>query len=165
MDNKLAIMAIPLTQGLYALVDGEDYEELNQFKWSFSQMRNLKYAMRGSCVGGKRKTIYMHRQILNPPHNIHIDHDNGCGLDNRRANLRLATSAQNLWNQRKITTAFSSKYKGISWVQRDKRWRVSIMCNGKRKYIGSFVSEADAAKAYNEVAQKYYGKFARLNDV
>ena len=94
---------------------------------------------------------------------MQIDHINDNGLDNRRSNLRICSQSQNLMNCRKPKTLFSSKYKGVSWVQKHKRWKVSIAFKGKRKYIGHFLSEIDAAKAYNKAAEKYFGEFARLN--
>jgi len=90
-----------------------------------------------------------------------IDHINGCGLDNRRANLRLASAAQNAWNSGKRNP--NSGYKGV-WFARDKNlWRAAIVCNGRRIHLGYFNDKCEAAKAYDMAAKKYHKDFAVLN--
>jgi hypothetical protein len=91
------------------------------------------------------------------------DHINHNGLDNRKANLRQATRAQNCWNKRKQKGSHSSKYKGVSWLSREKKWQARIQANGRKIFIGSFKNEIDAAKAYDRAAKKYYKEFASLN--
>jgi hypothetical protein len=103
----------------------------------------------------------MHRQLIAPPAGYVIDHVNGCGLDNRRANLRLATAAQNAWNAGKRSGR--SGYKGV-WLAKNKGlWRASIVCCGQRKHLGYFRDKCAAAKAYDRAAQEYHGEFAMLN--
>jgi len=107
----------------------------------------------------------MHREIMDAPAGMEVDHINGNGLDNRKCNLRLATSSQNKRNQRKQRRKTSSKYKGVYWHKRDKVWVVRIQAEGKEKYIGSYKTEQEAALAYNEAALKYHGEYAKLNEV
>lgn len=78
---------IALSQGKVAVVDNEDYEWLNQWKWSALKSRATWYAVRQDYSGNKQKTIYMHRQILNSHPGQKTHHLNGDGLDNRRANI------------------------------------------------------------------------------
>ena len=88
---------IPLSRGLFALVDDEDYDELNKYNWNATEVRGAYYARR--YVGfqdGKSITIKMHQQIMGENG---ADHINGDGLDNRRSNLRPATEQQNRWNR------------------------------------------------------------------
>jgi len=106
----------------------------------------------------------MHREILNPPDHLLVDHINRNGLDNRKANLRPATRSQNSMNKPFIkTTPSSSKYRGVSWSKSQKKWNVQIGLNGKHKFIGYFHDEIQAAKAYDRAAKLYHKEFAVLN--
>jgi hypothetical protein len=105
----------------------------------------------------------MHRRILNAPDEFVIDHINYNGLDNRKANLRLATRTQNNRHTRRINKTGSSKYKGVNWYTREKRWVAKITADGKTFPIGYFKDEIEAARAYDEAAKTYHGDFAALN--
>jgi len=155
---------IQLTQGKYAIVDPEDYERLNKYKWHAVKSKNTFYAVRRIHIGkNKWKHIKMHREILDPPDHLYVDHINHKGFDNRKANLRTATHMQNSYNRIHFRKNSSSKYKGVSWKKRTKKWNVQISHNGKSKFIGSFDNEIEAAKAYDEAAKKYHKEFAVLN--
>lgn len=150
---------IPLTQGKVALVDDADYLRLSQFKWCAIKKRNTFYAIRTATIAPKKeKRVYLHREVLGV--SVRVDHQDGNGLNNRRGNLRVATSLQNMQNRRKITPK-SSAYKGVS-LSRGK-WRSRITIAGTLTTLGSFLSEQDAALAYNEAAKKNFAEFANLN--
>lgn len=83
---------IPLTQGKVALVDDEDCERLNQFKWYALKRPNTWYAVRNVWVENKRTAISMHREIMDASRGQEIDHKNGDGLYNLKVNLRFCTS-------------------------------------------------------------------------
>lgn len=142
---------IPLTQGKAALVDDEDFDKLNQYKWCFDG----QYAQRK--VGNK--TIRMHRVILDSPQ---VDHIDGDGLNNQRSNLRVCTHTQNQMNRAKHKI-MSSKYKGVSWNKPTEKWRARIETNQGSLYLGLFEVEEEAARAYDEAAKENFGEFARLN--
>lgn len=90
-----------------------------------------------------------------------VDHINGDKLDNRRANLRLCTNAENLRNGK--SRGGSSQYKGVCLHKQNKNWIATIMKDGKAKHIGCFDDELSAAKAYDKAAISMHGAFARLN--
>jgi hypothetical protein len=157
---------IPLTQGKYAIVDPEDFERLSKHKWHAFKSKNTFYAERAVRVGKVRKqvVIKMHREILKVPDGLLVDHKNHNGLDNRKANLRPATRAENSRNRRKFRKRkCRSRFKGVSWNKDRKKWSARILFNRDMKFIGYFDDEIEAAKAYDEAAKKYHREFAVLN--
>lgn len=153
---------INLTQGKEALVDDADYTELSRNSWCYS---NTGYAQRGYKVSGKCKTVLMHRQLLNAPRGIEIDHINGNRLDNRRSNLRFVTRGENSFNQRKQLRQTTSRYKGVYWHKGDSAWMARIQAKGNYFYLGNFQTEREAALAYNNAAAKYHGEYAYFNNL
>ena len=103
----------------------------------------------------------MHRQILNVPEGLEIDHKNHNMLDNRKYNIRTCSKAENQHNRK--TQKHSSKYKGVSWHKERRKWRTRICNNGKEFSLGLFDSEIEAAKAYDQKAKELFGEFAYLN--
>jgi hypothetical protein len=162
---------IPLTKGLFAIVDPDDYHRLVNFNWHANKSAHTHYAVRylpkGNVVSPsnrrKNKIEYMHHLIIDIPEGLFCDHINHNGLDNRKANLRPATLAQNIRHRRKFKSPSRSKYKGLTWRKKEKAWHVRIYTNGKRIFIGSFKDEFAAAKAYDRAAKQFYGDFATLN--
>jgi hypothetical protein len=116
--------------------------------------------VRLSGLNAVRTTQYSVRNKL--PDNLFIDHINGDGFDNRRANLRLATSTQNNYNRR-ITSRLTSKYKGVDYRPSKKAYRARITVNKKKIFLGYFPDEISAAKAYDIAAKKYHKQFAVSN--
>ena len=139
---------IQLTQGQVALVDDEDYEKLNQFKWYAFKGWNVFYAGRQSSkVNGKCRKLRMHHDIIGfPPKGLQTDHRDGNGLNNQRENLRFATNRQNQQNRKH--QGKSSRYPGVCWQKNDKKWQANIQINGKLKYLGNFKTEKEAFEAY-----------------
>ena len=146
---------ITLTQGKLTIVDDEDYEFLNQWKWHYG---GKGYAVRtiytGSRTNGTRKgiKIMMHRIIMKTPVGMETDHRNGNTLDNRKVNLRNCTRIQNRWN---------NKSKGYSWHKGDKKYQVTITINKQSKYLGSFKTKEEAINIYKKAAKQYFGEYAR----
>ena len=124
---------IKLTQGKYALVDDEDYEYLNQWKWYVRNDNDNWYAVRNKRVGDKQKTILMHRVILEVNNNQSVDHINNDSLDNRLENLQIITHRENVNKDKKGGT---SKYRGVS-LTANGRWQARISKKLKTKRLGT----------------------------
>jgi len=155
---------IQLTQGKVAIVDDEDYEYLNQFKWCV-RGNNNDYAITSIKVSPvKYRSVNMHHLILNPPKGMMIDHKNGYSLDNRRSNLRICTSQQNCLNKISGRNS-SSKYKGVCWYKNMNKWEVRVTVNTKNKFLGYFDTELEGAIIYNIACRKYHREFARPNNL
>jgi len=150
---------IQLTQGKIALVDDEDFEELNKSKWCAQKIGNTYYAGRNISFNGKRKNIRMHTEILGTVPNLQTDHVDGNGLNNQKSNLRLVTVRQN--SQNRTNQVRSSLYPGVSWDKRDEKWGARISINGRSKNLGLFKLERDAFNAYckamNSIGEKIIG--------
>lgn len=147
-----------------ALVNDEDFELLNSFKWWANKHRDTYYAARKVYVGRSQTTIYMQWDVLNGKS---IDHVDGNGLNNQRYNLRFCTKSQNQMNNRKQIRKqnnASSIYKGASFHKQTGKWIARIKINGNSIYIGLFPSEIEAAKAYDKKAIELFGEFAHLNN-
>jgi hypothetical protein len=104
----------------------------------------------------------MHREVIDIPQGLVCDHTNHNGLDNRKTNVRPATSSQNSCNARKRTKTIS-RYRGVSRDASSNRYRARIKLNGRQIHLGTFDDQEQAAKAYDAAAKKYHGEFAVLN--
>lgn len=153
---------ISLNQGLVTLVDDEDFERFGGFKWTVKPSSFTWYARRWVRCGGDREMVKLHRLILGAPLGIEVDHKDGDGLNNTRANLRLCSNSQNQWNQR-VRPIGTSRFKGVSWHRQTQKWRAQIRKYGKKYWLGHFADEEEAALAYNKAALELFGAFAHLN--
>jgi hypothetical protein len=154
---------IALTQGKVALVDDEDFEELNKHKWSACKLKHAYYASRSVCHKGKESTVKMHREILKVADpKILIDHKDHDGLNNQKYNIRTCTSSENQMNKKAVVGS-SSKYIGVCWHKKDKKWQAAISVNKKQKYLGQFDCPIKAAIARDKKAIELHGEFANLN--
>lgn len=154
---------IQLRGGLVALVDDEDFGLVRDGRWHVLASRTTLYA-RKHLKGGCDTRIMMHTLLTGWPL---VDHVNGNGLDNRRVNIRPATSSQNSMNRR-VRSDSRSGLKGVyrrkqrdgSWAD---RWAAHIQVEGRRVNLGNYPSPVDAALAYDAAAARHFGEFARLN--
>jgi hypothetical protein len=157
-------MMICTRAGHLFLIDAEDWPRISGFKWYVS-----------SDGGGRmyvytyvdKKKIYLHRFLLKAPNSQRVDHRNGDPLDNRKANLRLASPQQNMFNRRKSHTfkgkPTTSPFKGVTWDRSRGRHKAQIMKNGINHYLGRFMDERSAAIAYDYAALEMFGEFAQTN--
>ena len=151
---------IPLTGkhgiGKFALVDNEDFDRVNQYRWWLWKVGNDYYPT--GWIGNKN--IPLHQFITGAKN---VDHRNGNTLDSQRLNLRICTHQQNCCNRKKCSISSRSQYKGVRWSTQMKKWQSYITSKGKSIYLGSFEEEINAAQAYNDAATVHHGEFARLN--
>lgn len=158
-------MLIPLTQGLFARVDVSDALRVMEHRWhAIRSRRNGQghYAMHNVYSPQGYTRLYMHRVILCPNDDMQVDHIDGDGLNNTRANLRQATNTLNQANRRKLPGT-SSRFKGVYRHRGEKRWTARIVVNRKKVYLGCFADEVDAGVAYDNAARLLWGEFARPN--
>ena len=153
---------IMLSQGRVALVDDNDFEWLNKFKWYFGWNG---YAIR-SVKGGNKK-VSMHRTILLTScdnKGIQVDHINRNKLDNRRANLRKCSLIENRFNQSKGRNNTSS-FKGVCRHNQGKitTYKAYMYRKNKQHHLGVFSDIIKAAQTYDKAVLKYYGEFAAFN--
>lgn len=157
---------IKLNLGKVALVDDEDFEYLNQWKWFVIPGKYTSYARRNGRKTEEKRFYQMHRVILNiTDSHVLADHKDRNGLNNQRSNLRLSNKSLNSANAHKKTN--SSKYFGVSKhsVNRKNPWIVVITKDNKLNWIGAFPTQEQAALAYNIAVVKLYGEHARLNEI
>ena len=149
---------IKLPHGKVTLVDDDDYEYLNQWKWWFVIIKNKYYVIRNKMINGKRYYIYLHRIIMDVMSKSDVDHIDGNPLNNQRNNLRICTHQQNCLNNRGCG---KSRYKGVYKIKNTIYSRIQY--NGIDRYLGSFKTEEEAAMAYDKEALVLFGEFANLN--
>lgn len=161
---------IPLSQGQSATIDAADESLVACYKWYAWHSKNTWYALRNTRnATGHKRTISLHRFLLDAQSGEQVDHVNGNALDCRRDNLRLATATQNAQNCGKKSR--TSPYKGVSFdsvrcdrhAPRTKPWMAKIGHRYQTINIGRFATAEEAARAYDAKARELFGAFARLN--
>jgi hypothetical protein len=157
-------------RGRVAVVDLENYSLVMQHRWHVREhdpvapgrRANGPYAAYEAYRGGRggtRVTVYMHQLIAGTER---VDHIDGDGLNNRRANLRPASQQQNMANSRK-NPGKASIYKGVTWDRSRSQWCAKITVNRQTLNLGRFSNEEDAALTYDIAARRAFGEYALTN--
>lgn len=146
-----------LRTGQIVHVDDEDFDMVSARAWHARPATNRPHVC---YVQGhvNRRTVYLHRFIMSPPPGLWVDHINGDGLDNRRANLRICTPGENSVNR---ANRNATGYRGVYAV--NGRWVARVNLHGRTHRTRTFATPTEAAQAYDELAQRVHGEFARLN--
>lgn len=158
------IAFVSLTKGRVAVVDADDVPLISGRNWhTMTALPGMVCAATHvTKEDGSHDKALMHRVVLAAPDDLDVDHIDGDRLNNRKANLRLATNQQNCWNQQRGIRN-TSGFKGVSWHSRDEVWQSNIRAVGGQVFLGYFKTAEEAAMAYNEAAPAAHGEFARLN--
>lgn len=158
---------VPLTKGYRAIIDKADSDLISKYKWrvSISHAKNNRpwiCAITCMRINGIKKNISMHKLLMGSTGIDHIDRN---PLNNSRSNLRKANRSQQGANRDTSSMEKSSKYRGVHYCRRERKWISQIMVYKKKIRLGCFVDEHEAAKSYNKSATKYFGRFAFLNKI
>lgn len=138
-----------LTQDKIALVDDEDYDKLNKYKWCVIKSGKLFYASRlkRKSESNSSSLFLMHRVIMNVNYDERIDHIDGDSLNNQKSNLRIVDQRVNCQN---LHINKTSKYPGVHHHSVNKKWIAQIQKGDKRFHLGCFDTEEEAYKKYME---------------
>lgn len=148
--------SIPLPCGREVLVDDADYNSLSRYRWWYS---GKGYARRTERNATGRTTFYMHRELMQCPDHLQVDHVNGNGLDNRRKNLRICTRSQNGSHRTHVPYGVSG-YLGIAWRRDRSKWQATITVDHRTVYLGIFVDLCEAVRIRDEASSRMCGVFA-----
>jgi len=157
-------MRIRTRAGHPFLIDAEDWPTISEVKWSVSSDGGDRMYVSTRIKGEK---IYLHRALIEAPNGKRVDHRNGDPLDNRKANLRLATHQENMFNCGKRCRykgkPTASSYKGVTWDKSCGRYKAQIMKSGINHNLGYFHDPRKAALAYDHAALEMFGEYAQPN--
>jgi hypothetical protein len=156
------IAYIALTKGYEAVIDAADVPLVEGWNWYAQPGGRTVYAASKGAACGRRCRVFLHRLLLGEPLDVFVDHVNSDGLDNRRANLRLASASQNQHNKA-MQNNNTSGFKGVTWKANKRQWVARISCGGKSKHLGYFDTPEAAHFAYASASAAIHGEFGRVS--
>ena len=147
-------MRIETPSGVSALIDDADAPLVRKFRW-YEHRAKSKVYLRGYKGSRRNGLVYLHHVICHRSPGMEIDHINGDGLDNRRANLREVDRTHNNANRKRV--------RGCHYETRTGTWRAEISKNGVRYRLGRFSSLQEAHAAYLAKKAELYPDFYTNN--
>ena len=168
MKNKYCVTSdgncyrIYFLNGSFFIIDASDFPAVSEFSWSLGK-RGYPVAHTSRRAESGHRTFPLHRFLMNPEDGYDVDHVSGDKLDNRRANLRVCSHQQNMFNQ-KMRSTNSTGYYGVSKMKSTGRYEAYIHFDGKKKYLGTYMTAEEAASARDKAATRLFGVYARLNN-
>lgn len=150
---------ILLSNGKTTMVNDEDYDFLNKWRWNFSGNYVLRHEWKNKKYAG---TIIMHRLINKTPKGLVTDHIDGNTLNNQRTNLRSCTIVENVRNSKKQKNN-KGEFKGVCYDKKRNKYESHIMLNGRKNHLGRYKTAIQAAVIYDFFAYKLFGVFANPN--
>ena len=155
MSEDMRFCYVQFRNGAEFLIDAGDFPFVSQYSWWLS---NKGYP----ATTAKGKKVTLHKLLIPDAQGMDIDHISGDPLDNRRANLRVCTHQQNMFNQRRRSNN-TSGYTGVSYLKNTRSFEAYIMCHGIKRRVGLFHNAPEAARARDLAALQTFGEYARLN--
>lgn len=165
-DDRGEFFVVSCRDGQTFTIDAADLKILGSYSWHVMVSRGYERCKYVARSKGQSGTILLHREIMMARPGITIDHADWNGLNNRRYNLREATTLQNHSHvhpdsPRSGRTAASGK-RGVYQTSTG-RWYSTISLNGRLRYLGRFDDADAAARAWDAVASEARKEFAVLN--
>lgn len=162
------VCIIPLSGGKTSICDKSDFKIISKHIWYAAKSANsddLFYAYSNvKLKSGEKRTIKMHRIILDLKESEIADHKNHDGLDNRRENLRMCSLSQNAYNKR-IQRNNSSGYVGVHWMEKIKKYEAYFWINKKKHKVGYFKDLEEAVFERNKAVKTHHGEFANIQEI
>lgn len=156
-DGRVAY--VQLNRGFEAIIDTADVAMVRNIRWrAWVGSHGHAYAI--GYISGKQ--VFMHRLLLSAERGQFVDHADGDGLNNRRANIRICTASQNMANKA-VCRRNKLRAKGVSIDShaRCRPYRASIKPNGKTIHLGRYATVEEASAAYRGASIALFGKFSR----
>jgi hypothetical protein len=162
MSDTNDTLVLELSKGYKATVDADCPEWVKNKKWCVTRTNDCTkfYAIASIKENGKRKTLLLHRALLNAQKGQIVDHINGDSLDNRLCNLRFCNVSQNGANSKPKK---NKRFKGIYFRKDRNSWIARVVFNYKKIYVGEYKSEEMAAAAYDVAAKIVFKEFCKTN--
>ena len=148
--------------GSFFIIDADDFPAVSKYTWALGKRGYpVAHTSRKSETG--HKTFPLHRLLMAPADGYDVDYISGDKLDNRRRNVRVCSHQQNMCNQR-LRSTNSTGYYGVSKSKSSGKYEAYIHRDGKKKYLGTYMTAEEATAVRDVEARRLFGDFARLNN-
>lgn len=175
--EAMEVAKIQLTRGHVALIDAhllgrelwvgfrDGFEwrgTISSRSWIAKPKPHTVYAEANISTNNKLRTLRLHRLVMCAAGHEEIDHRDGDGLNCVRSNLRYATLGQNAAN-RIATPGLTSQFKGVAIHKQTGKFEAYLRHDRKKRHLGLFATEIEAAQRYDAESIQVFGEFALLN--